>query len=94
MSVSVSSTGNAPALAGMRAALEQHLGGTLAADALVRNWRAAAPALTLPPVFGQAMEELLRRLEMSAVFAQDSCSFSGSAVTDQMKRWLEKAAAA
>ncbi|MGO4328403.1 hypothetical protein AB4Z48_17440 [Cupriavidus sp. 2TAF22] len=86
------STGNSTALAGMRAALEQHLGGSLGADALVRAWREAAPALTLPPVFGQAMEELLRRLEMSAVFAQDSCSFSSSAVTDQMKRWLDKAA--
>ncbi|WP_454720939.1 MULTISPECIES: hypothetical protein [Cupriavidus] len=87
------SAGNAPALAGMRAALEQHLAGTLAVGALVRGWREAAPALTLPPVFGQAMEELLRRLEMSAAFAQDSCSFSSSAVTDQMKRWLDKAAA-
>ncbi|WP_420993823.1 hypothetical protein ACKI2N_008740 [Cupriavidus sp. 30B13] len=84
---------NAPALTGMRTALEQHLGGALAADALVRSWREAAPALTLPPVFGQAMEELLRRLEMSAVFAQESCSFSSSAVTDQMRKWLEKAAA-
>jgi len=37
------------------------------------------------------MEELLRRMEMSAVFAQDSCSFSSTAVTDQLKKWLDKA---
>lgn len=87
-------TGNAPALATMRTALEQHIGGQVAAAGLVRSWREAAPALVLPPMYGQAMEELLRRLEMSAVFAQDSCSFSGSAVTDQLKRWLDKAATA
>jgi len=27
------------------------------------------------------------------VFAQDSCSFSSTAVTDQLKRWLDKAEA-
>ncbi|MES2008876.1 MAG: hypothetical protein V4468_08275 [Pseudomonadota bacterium] len=87
-------TNNAPALATMRAALEQYIGGQLAADGLVRSWREAAPGLVLPPMFGQAMEELLRRLEMAAVFAQDSCSFSSTAVTDQLKRWLDKAATA
>jgi hypothetical protein len=83
---------NQEALARMRTALDQHVAGSLPADSLVRAWREAAPGLTLPPVFGQAMEELLRRLEMSAVFAQDSCSFSSTAVTDQLTRWLDKAA--
>lgn len=86
------SAANTETLARMRSALDQHTGGTLPAAELVKAWRAAAPALTLPPVFGQAMEELLRRLEMSAVFAQDSCSFSSTAVTDQLRRWLDKAA--
>jgi hypothetical protein len=85
------SAANMETLARMRSALDQHTGGTLAAAGLVKAWREAAPALTLPPVFGQAMEELLRRLEMSAVFAQDSCSFSSTAVTDQLRRWLDKA---
>jgi len=88
------SAANAETLARMRSALEDHLGGTLPATGLVKAWRDAAPALQLPPVFGQAMEELLRRLEMSAVFAQDSCSFSSTAVTDQLGRWLDKAGAA
>jgi hypothetical protein len=83
---------NRDTLARMRAALDQHTGGSLQAAELVSAWREAAPALTLPLVFGQAMEELLRRLEMSAVFAQDSCSFSSTAVTDQLGRWLDKAA--
>jgi len=91
MSGTTGNPANAAALATMRTALEQHLSGSLAADGLVRGWREAASGLSLPPVFGQAMEELLRRLEMSAVFAQDSCSFSSSAVTDQLKRWLDKA---
>lgn len=82
---------NQETLARMRAALDQHLAGGLSVTALVSAWREAAVGLTLPPVFGQAMEELLRRLEMSASFAQESCSFSASAVTDQLKRWLDKA---
>jgi hypothetical protein len=28
---------------------------------------------------------------MSAAFAQDSCSFSSTAITDQLTRWLDKA---
>ena len=43
------------------AAREKQFGGQLAADGLVRSWREAAPGLVLPPMFGQAMEELLRR---------------------------------
>ncbi|WP_354684894.1 hypothetical protein [Cupriavidus necator] len=86
------SAANNEALARMRAALDQHLAGTMPAGELVRAWREAGSGLSLPPVYGQAMEELLRRLEMSAVFAQDSCSFSSSAVTDQLTRWLDKAA--
>lgn len=88
------SAANSEALARMRAALNQHLAGSLPAPDLVRAWREAGSALALPPVYGQAMEELLRRMEMSAVFAQDSCSFSSTAVTDQLGRWLDKAATA
>ncbi|MGO4278330.1 hypothetical protein SAMN05216321_102223 [Cupriavidus sp. OV038] len=84
---------NQRALNAMREALASHVAGTMPVADLVGAWRAAATSLTLPPVFGQAMEELLRRLEMSAVFAQDSCSFSSTAVTDQLKRWLDKAEA-
>ncbi|WP_342052780.1 MULTISPECIES: hypothetical protein [unclassified Cupriavidus] len=82
---------NTETLATMRAALDRHLRGDLPVTGLITAWRGAAPALTLPPVFGQAMEELLRRLEMSAAFAQDSCSFSSTAITDQLTRWLDKA---
>ncbi|WP_432259886.1 hypothetical protein [Cupriavidus sp. TMH.W2] len=86
------SAANSEALVRMRAALDQHLAGSMPAADLVRAWRDAGSALALPPVYGQAMEELLRRMEMSAVFAQDSCSFSSTAVTDQLRRWLDKAA--
>jgi len=82
---------NQETLAVMRQALDAHLAGTLPAGELIARWRASAGSLTLPPVFGQAMEELLRRMEMSAAFAQDSCSFSSSAVTDQLAKWLDKA---
>ncbi|MBO4120852.1 hypothetical protein J5T34_08890 [Cupriavidus gilardii] len=90
----MSDPANQAPLSAMRDALERHRAGALPADALVRSWREQSAALTLPPVFGQAMEELLRRLEMSSVFAQDSCSFSSTAVTDQLERWLAKAASA
>ena len=82
---------NRDALARMRAALEEHLAGKLAAPALVSAWREATPGLTLPPAYGQVRDELLRRMEMAAAFAQDSCSFSSTAVTDQMMLWLSKA---
>ncbi|GJG92964.1 hypothetical protein [Cupriavidus pauculus] len=82
---------NQETLAVMRQALDAHLAGTLPAGELIARWRASSVSLTLPPVFGQAMEELLRRMEMSAVFAQDSCSFSSSAVAEQLGKWLDKA---
>ena len=78
-------------LATMRQTLEAHVAGNLSVSDLIAQWRTMAPLLTLPPVFGQAMEELLRRMEMSASFAQDSCSFSSTAITDQLKKWLDKA---
>jgi len=83
---------NRAVLDAMRQTLDAHLAGDLPVGDLIAQWRSSAASLELPPVFGQAMEELLRRLEMSAAFAQDSCSFSSSAVTDQLKRWLDKAA--
>ncbi|TWG80415.1 hypothetical protein L602_000500000610 [Cupriavidus gilardii J11] len=85
---------NQAPLAAMRAALEQHRAGGLPVDGLVRAWREQAPALSLPPRFAPVMDELLRRLEMSAVFAQDSCSFSSTAITDQLALWLDRAGAA
>lgn len=89
----MSTPSNATPLAAMREALGRHQAGELGAEGLARAWREQAQALTLPPAFGQVMDELLRRMEMSAVFAQDSCSFSSSAVTDQLRIWLDKAAA-
>jgi len=82
---------NQTTLAAMRQTLDSHIAGQLPVSELVAQWRASATSLTLPPVFGQAMEELLRRMEMAAAFAQDSCSFSSTAVTDQLGKWLEKA---
>nr|WP_315596738.1 hypothetical protein [uncultured Cupriavidus sp.] len=82
---------NQATLATMRQTLEAHLAGNLPVSDLIAQWRTMASSLTLPPVFGQAMEELLRRMEMSASFAQDSCSFSSTAITDQLKKWLDKA---
>ncbi|MBY4898887.1 hypothetical protein [Cupriavidus sp. AU9028] len=63
MSLTTSAADNRQALDAMREALDGHLAGKIRADALVRAWREQSGALTLPPVFGQAMEELLRRLE-------------------------------
>ncbi|WP_423193307.1 hypothetical protein [Cupriavidus sp. H18C2] len=84
---------NQDTLAVMRQALDAHVAGTLPVGELIARWRASAASLSLPPAFGQVMEELLRRMEMSAAFAQDSRSFSSTAVTDQLAKWLEKAGA-
>jgi hypothetical protein len=82
---------NQTVLREMREALDAYVAGTLPLAALLAAWRERGAALRLPPAFGRVSEALLRRLEMSASFAVDSCSFSSAAVTDQMREWLDQA---
>ena len=45
----------------------------------------------LPPRYGEVWLGLLDRLESSALFSEESCSFSQSALLDNLEAWLQKA---
>jgi hypothetical protein len=83
--------GNQAILTRMRTALDAFVAGGLDTQQFINAWHEEAEALVLPPPYGVAMDDLLRRLQMSAAFVQDSCSFTGRAVTDQLAVWLRKA---
>lgn len=45
----------------------------------------------LPPKFGEVLNDLLDRLESSALFSEESCSFSQSGLLDNLQLWIDKA---
>lgn len=45
----------------------------------------------LPPKFGEVLADLLDRLESSALFSEESCSFSQSGLLDNLQLWIDKA---
>lgn len=48
---------------------------------------------TLPPRYREVLLGLLDRLESSALFAEESCSFSQTDLLDSLQMWLDKAQA-
>ena len=48
----------------------------------------------MPPRFGDVLLQLLDRLEASALFTEESCSFSQSDLLDNVQLWIDKARAA
>ncbi len=46
---------------------------------------------SLPPRYGDVLLQLLDRLESSALFSEESCSFSQSELFDSLQLWLDKA---
>lgn len=46
----------------------------------------------LPPRYTEVLLGLLDRLESSALFAEESCSFSQIDLLDSLQLWLDKAA--
>ena len=47
----------------------------------------------LPPRYNEVLVGLLDRLESSALFAEESCSFSQTDLLDSLQMWLDKAQA-
>ncbi len=47
----------------------------------------------LPPRFGEVLGNLLDRLESSALFDAESCSFSARDLHDSLQYWIDKAEA-
>ncbi len=45
----------------------------------------------LPPKFEEVLLQLLDRLESSALFDEESCSFSQKDLIDSLKLWVDKA---
>lgn len=45
----------------------------------------------LPPAFGEVLGQLLDRLESSALFSEESCSFSQQGLIENLQVWIDKA---
>jgi hypothetical protein len=45
----------------------------------------------LPPRYGEVLLNLLDRLESSALFSEESCSFSQKDLVANLQMWVEKA---
>lgn len=51
-----------------------------------------APVLAaLPPRYAEVLHNLLDRLESSALFVEESCSFSHKELLDSLQLWVDKA---
>ena len=64
----------------------------ISASALGQQARASQALLqTLPPRYGEVLLNLLDRLESSALFTEESCSFSQKDLLDNLQTWATKA---
>ena len=46
---------------------------------------------SLPPQFGEVLNNILDRLESSALFTEESCSFSQTGLFENLEVWIQKA---
>ena len=68
--------------------------GSIRASALNDQARASQALLAaLPERYGPVLLQLLDRLESSALFTEESCSFSQSDLHTHLHAWLDKAQA-
>ena len=76
--------------------LQQSLERVRAARASVADLASTARRLpllrgALPERFGAVLDDLLNRMESSALFSEESCSFSQGDLLDSLQLWLDKA---
>jgi hypothetical protein len=71
-------------------ALRQGQGSVTAFSQMARTQTALLAAL--PPRYTEVLHGLLDRLESSALFSEESCSFSQRDLLDSLQLWLNKAA--
>lgn len=82
------------ALSRLDTALDELQDGRIDARRFVALARDEAALLTaLPARYAEVLHGLLDRLESSALFDAESCSFSQRDLTDSMRLWLQKATA-
>ena len=67
--------------------------GQLAQSDMIRQWRSSAAVLPLPDKFGDVLGNLLDRIEASALFSEESCSFSQKDLLGSLQVWADKAQA-
>lgn len=65
--------------------------GDLPQQEMIQQWRSAAASLPLPEKFGLVLGDLLDRIEASALFSGESCSFSQQDLFDNLRLWADKA---
>lgn len=76
----------------MHTALAALRRGDITATTFAGEARALGERLTaLPPRYGEVLGTLLDRLEASALFTEESCSFSQSDLLDNLQVWIDKA---
>lgn len=79
-------------LTALQSALAAHGRDELSAAALGEAARAQQALLAaLPPRYGEVLRGLLDRLEASALFTEESCSFSRSELLHHLQAWVDKA---
>jgi hypothetical protein len=77
----------------MNSTLTACLQGTVSQNVLIQQWRSDAALLPLPEKFGVVLGDLLDRLEASALFSEESCSFSQKDLLGSLQIWADKARA-
>jgi hypothetical protein len=85
---------NPDTLTRMSTALAACARGDLPQQEMIRIWRSGAASLPLPDKFGVVLSDLLDRIEASALFSGESCSFSQQGLFDNLQLWADKARAA
>ena len=79
-------------LSSLQTALQQLRSDTLGVAAfsqLTQQQQALTQAL--PERFSEVLRQLLDRLESSALFTEESCSFSQKDLLDSLQLWIDKA---
>jgi hypothetical protein len=72
-------------------ALDQLRAGTLDVTRFCHRVRAEPLPPALPPRFAEVLGNLLDRLESSALFGGESCSFSQEELSASFQLWIDKA---
>jgi len=76
----------------LQTALQQLRGDTLNVAAFSQiATQQQSLAVALPERFTEVLSQLLNRLESSALFTEESCSFSQQDLLDSLQLWLDKA---
>ncbi|MGH8829559.1 MAG: hypothetical protein ACREXV_00495 [Polaromonas sp.] len=79
-------------LSSLQAALQQLQADTLSVAAFSHLAQSqSALGAALPARFSEVLMQLLDRLESSALFTEESCSFSQKDLLDSLQLWIDKA---